>query len=277
MIGASNFLPGANFGSARLLARRGSLSVVISRAAEFLRAAQELRYKVFHQELSAASQASSCSHGDGDDFDAYCDHILVIDESFSGMAVGTYRVLHQEWARARGGFYSENEFDLRPLFARHLGLTFFELGRSCVLASHRTGPVIELLWQGIWNYVRHSKIDVLFGCASLQGADPINHELQLSYLAHHFAAPEQWKVRPLTPRFVSMNMRAPGSYDVSRAARALPPLIKGYIRLGCYIGEGAVVDRQFNTTDVFVLLPVANITARYLSRFGTRDEAVLSC
>jgi L-ornithine Nalpha-acyltransferase len=256
-----------------VLASRGSLSVVLSHAAEDVLAAQKLRYRVFYGELharpDAAARAARC---DRDEFDAFCDHVLVLDRSSSESVVGTYRVLRQEAAAARGGFYSQREFDLAPLLTRHPDLRFFELGRACVLPSYRASPVLALLWQGIWNYVRINRIDVMFGCASLEGADPAAHDRQLSFLAHNFAAPDPWKVRALDSRYVAMDRLPPGAYDARQAARSLPPLLKGYLRLGCYIGEGAVVDRQFNSTDVFVIMPVANIKSRYFSRFGSPGE-----
>jgi putative hemolysin len=141
-----------------------------------------------------------------------------------------------------------------------------------VLAGYRSGPTLELLWQGIWNYMRLNKADVMFGCASLEGADPAAHAAELSFLAHHFRAPEPWRVRALESRFVAMDRLHSGSYDARRCMRNLPPLLKGYLRLGCFLGEGAVVDDQFNTTDVFVILPVARISNRYLSRFGAPAE-----
>ncbi|MGH6873769.1 MAG: GNAT family N-acetyltransferase, partial [Aestuariivirgaceae bacterium] len=124
---------------------------------------------------------------------------------------------------------------------------------------------------------RLSRVDVMFGCASLPGTDPDALKTQLSYLAHHFSAPQQWRVGALAGRAVSMNRLPAGSYDRHAAARSLPPLIRGYTRLGCFVGDGAVIDHQFNTTDVFVLMPVAQINSRYFARFGSPGEAVLSC
>jgi len=264
--------------SAHVLAVRGSLSVVISRAHEDVLAAQKLRYRVFYDELHARPDATTrTTRCDRDEFDAFCDHILVLDSSAPEMVVGTYRLLRQDAAQAKGGFYSQMEFDLVSLLMRHPHLKFFELGRSCVLPLYRTRPVLELLWQGIWNYVRFNRIDVMFGCASLEGSDPTVHEMQLSFLAHNLMAPEPWKVRAIDSRFVNMDRLSPGTYDARQAARTLPPLLRGYVRLGCFIGEGAVIDHQFNTTDVFVLMPVSNIKSRYFSRFGAPSEASFSC
>ena len=268
-----------------VLAARGALSVVLSRDAHDIRAAQELRFRVFYEELRARPDAAKLADRcDADEFDSVCDHLLVIDNASecSGIlssckVVGTYRLLPQRAAREKGGFYSQSEFDVPSLLARHPALHFLELGRSCVLSTYRRGPVLELLWLGIWNFVRLNRVDVLFGCASLPGTDPDALKMQLAYLAHNFSAPQQWRVRALAGRAVAMNRLADGSYDCRAAARSLPPLIRGYTRLGCFVGEGAVIDHQFNTTDVFVLMPVSNIRSRYFARFGLPGEAVLSC
>lgn len=186
-----------------------------------------------------------------------------------GELVGTYRLLRQDVAEAHGGFYSESEFDIRPLIRAHPQLRFLELGRSCVLKPFRTKPVVELLWQGIWDYVRAHDMHVMLGCASLEGTDPEEHALALTFLARHAAAPEEWRVRALPQRYTEMNrLAAVDELDQRHALKDLPPLIKGYLRLGCYIGEGAVVDEQFNTIDVLIVLPVSAINARYFARFG---------
>jgi putative hemolysin len=277
----SSKIPQTPAASSRVvLAARGALSVVLSRDPRDIRAAQELRFRVFYEELRARPNAGTLAdRSDADEFDAACDHLLVIDGAgersnifSSGKAVGTYRLLRQQAASEKGGFYSQREFDLSPLLARHPALRFMELGRSCVLSTHRTQPVLELLWLGIWNLVRRSRIDVMFGCASLPGTDPDSLKMQLSYLAQHFSAPPEWRVRAIAARSIAMNTLPESSYDRRLASRRLPPLVRGYTKLGCFIGEGAVIDHQFNTTDVFVLMPVSRISSRYSARFGSPRE-----
>jgi putative hemolysin len=152
--------------------------------------------------------------------------------------------------------------------ARHSGLKFLELGRSCVLPHYRNKRTVELLWHGIWTYLLQHRHDVMIGCASLDGTDPDRLALPLSYL-HHFArAPEPWRAHALSPRYVEMNRLAKESIEPKAALRKMPPLIKGYLRLGAFIGDGAVIDRQFGTTDVLIVLPVAAIKARYIEHFG---------
>ena len=257
----------------RLLATSGGCSVIVSRDSEDVFAAQRLRYEVFYEELQARPDVRArAARRDIDDFDPFCEHVLVSEDEAPNRPVATYRLLRQQAASAKGGFYSEGEFDLAPLLRRHSHLQFLELGRACVLASHRTRPTIALLWQGIWNYVRANGIDVMFGCLSLEGSDPSKHWERLSFLARHFAAPAEWRVKAVAGRAVPMDaLRA--DYDEALVARGLPPLLKGYLRLGCCIGEGAVVDHQFNSTDVLVLLPVANINSRYFARFGAPGDA----
>ncbi len=262
------------------------MEVRLAVSSEEIEASQKLRYKVFYQEMSAIPDAAMKRAGrDMDDFDSICDHLLVIERDLNanhdpdlrlddGSVVGTYRLLRDVVATANGGFYTADEFDIAPLIeARGPKCRFLELGRSCVLKPYRTKPTVELLWQGIWNYVDDHKLDVMFGCASLEGVDPDALELPLSFLHHHRLAPEEWRVRALPDRYVEMNRLPEEAIDVRDAMRSLPPLIKGYLRLGAYFGDGAVIDYQFNTTDVLIVLPVTAISERYSSHFRAADEA----
>ena len=205
-----------------------------------------------------------------------CDHLLVLDTSGGGRrseAVGTYRVLRQEIAARTYGFYSQAEFDIAPLLAQRSAThRFMELGRSCVLAPYRNKRTVELLWHGLWTYVRRHRVDVMIGCASFEGTDPDAHAMALSYL-HHFArATPDWRVAAHPVLSVAMDRVPKADIDAKAALKAMPPLIKGYLRLGCMIGDGAVIDRQFGTTDVLIILPVEHIDPRYFGHFGTREE-----
>ncbi len=267
------------------LGTRNDLCVRLTRSSREVEIAQALRYRVFYEELNAiADEASSELSVDADRFDTFCDHLVVVrqtlkiaDERFrveDGEMVGTYRLLRQSVATENGGFYTQSEFDLAPLLDSKPELNFLELGRSCVIKPFRTKPVVELLWQGIWNYVRLHKLDVMMGCASLEGSNPKAHAPVLDFLARNCAAPAEWNVRALQERYIEMRSQGDEPIDPKTALKMLPPLIKGYLRLGCYIGEGAVVDTQFNTTDVLIILPVSNISPRYFSHFGRPDEAL---
>ena len=261
-------------------ATKSDLKLRLAQGPDEIHACQKLRYRVFYEELSAMPDTAMASGADADRFDAICDHLAVVRQKPAsvpdpvmlpdGELVGTYRLLRQEVAEQNGGFYTQDEFDIAPLLASHPCLRFLELGRSCVLKPYRTKPVVELLWQGIWNYVRAHGVDVMFGCASLEGTDPEAHAETLSFLAEHRAVPLEWRVRALFNRYVKMNRRS--RFDAKAALRALPPLIKGYLRLGCYIGEGAVIDLQFNTIDILIVLPVSAIDSRYFARFGQPND-----
>jgi putative hemolysin len=263
------------------LGRLGSLEVRLADNAGDVRRAQKLRYRVFYRELSAVADARiRFARRDVDAFDALCDHLLVIDHALAGRAVGqrrppvvgTYRLLPQDVAERHGGFYTAGEFDVGALTKRHRGLRFLELGRSCVLPAYRNKRTVELLWHGIWSYVVKHRFGVMIGCASLDGTDPDRLGLPLSFL-HHFApAPETWRVRALPDRYTEMNRMPREAIDPAAALHALPPLIRGYLRLGAHIGEGAVIDHQFGTIDVLIVLPVAAINARYIEHFGATAE-----
>jgi putative hemolysin len=254
----------------------GSLEVRLASSSGDIHRAQRLRYQVFYEEMAAKpSVMHRVLRRDFDRYDAICDHLLVLDHDAptdprtGGPAiVGTYRLLDQDVAQANGGFYSADEYQIDRLVAQRPDLRFLELGRSCVLKPYRTKRTVELLWHGIWSYVVQRKIDVLFGCASLEGTDPDALALPLSFLHHFAAADPSWSVRALEERYAPMDRMAKERIDQKQALRSLPPLIKGYLRLGGMIGDGAVVDYQFGTTDVLILLPVEKISKRYISYYG---------
>ncbi|WP_424631556.1 GNAT family N-acetyltransferase [Bradyrhizobium sp. SYSU BS000235] len=257
------------------LGRIGPLEVRLAQTKGDVKRAQKLRYKVFYKDGTAiADAATMLAQRDKDAFDKICDHILVVDHdakpSLSGKqpVVGTYRLLRQDVAERHGGFYTDDEFDISGLMERHSGLKFLELGRSCVLPPYRTKRTVELLWHGVWSYVRRHNLDVMIGCASFEGTDPDRLALPLSFL-HHFArAPEAWRASAHPSRRVDMNRIAKDDVDTKAALKQLPPLIKGYLRIGAFVGDGAVVDHEFGTTDVLIVMPVSSISGRYLDHFG---------
>ena len=266
----------------KIYGRIGSLEVRLARKKSEIRQAQRLRYEVFYEEMSAVPGAlAMLSRRDEDAFDPIFDHLLVVDRDDAAngrhwrraRVVGTYRVLRQEVADLNDGFYTQGEYDILPLIrAKGLDMSFMELGRSCVLKPYRNKRTLELLWQGIWSYVREHGVDVMLGCASFQGTDPHAHAAALSFLHHNALAPTEWRVRAHEHLRVDMNMLPADAVNVRAALKALPPLIKGYIRLGAYVGDGAVIDHQFCTTDVLIILPVEAIRSRYFARFGAPDE-----
>jgi putative hemolysin len=220
---------------------------------------------------------------DEDAYDALCDHLLVVDldqtkPARSGLpespkVVGTYRILQQDVAERGPGFYSASEFDISSLLHAKAGThRFMELGRSCVLAPYRSKRSVELLWHGLWTYVRENGIDVMIGCASFEGTNPDDHNLALSYLHHRALAPEEWRCRARRDLYVPMNRMPLDAIDVKAVMKAMPTLVKAYLRLGAYVGDGAVIDHQFGTTDVLIIMPVSNIDPRYFEHYGTPDE-----
>jgi L-ornithine Nalpha-acyltransferase len=251
-----------------------------------MKAVQRLRYKVFFEELSAVpSEEARALRLDRDRFDAPSDQLLVIQNDVAGddgtgvdggRLVGTYRLLRQDVARGHGGFYTQDEFDLAPLLERHSHLRFLEVGRSCVAEGFRNKPVAELLWQGIWNYVRHHKLDVMLGCASLPGTDPDAIADELTFLAHASPAPRDWHVEAIASRRIAMRRKPIEQVDRKAVLRKLPTLVKAYLRLGCFIGDCAVIDHAFNTTDVLIVLPVSAINPRYFEHYGAPDQVPTS-
>lgn len=255
----------------------GSLEVRLAATEKDVRKAQKLRFRVFYGEGNAQpDRTTELLRRDICPYDALCDHLLVIDHAavtrfgrVKPKVVGVYRLLRQPVAERCGGFYSAGEFDLGPLLARQKGKNFLELGRSCVLPEYRSKRVIDLLWRGLWAYVQHHRVDALIGCASFPTANPLDHAEGLAFLSASAPASEDWTASARPELYVRMDMRDPASLDMRRALANLPPLIKGYLRVGAKFGDGAVVDRQFGTTDVFVIMPVAEIGARYAQHYSS--------
>lgn len=264
--------PGLSFG------RIGPLEVRLAKNTKEIKKAQRLRYQVFYEEMSAIADAQTlATQRDTDPYDAFCDHMLVVDHSsmkrnklgrLKPEIVGTYRLLRQDVADCHGGFYTASEFDIQPLIDANPGKRFLELGRSCVLKPYRNKKTVELLWHGIWSYVLTHNIDVMLGCASIEGTDPQTLATQLSFLHHNASAPDKWQVSALPEQYVDMNLLPADQLNPKEALRALPPLVKGYLRLGAFIGDGAVIDHQFGTTDVLIILPVSELNSRYVNYYG---------
>ena len=179
----------AAFQPPKIYGRLGSLEVRLARKKSEIRRAQRLRYKVFYEEMSAIPNALAIlSRRDEDAYDAIFDHLLVIDHGNTNggrrwrrsKVVGTYRMLPQEVADCYDGFYTQGEYDIAPLLQAKPDYSFMELGRSCVLKPYRNKRTLELLWQGVWSYVREHGGDVMIGCASFPGTDPSAHALALA-------------------------------------------------------------------------------------------------
>ncbi len=233
-----------------------------------VRAAQRLRYEVFVRELG--SDGEGVDHDlqlETDRFDPYFDHLLLIDRdapsNVSSGVVGVYRLLRQDQADKIGQFYSEDEYDLTRLKAS--GRKLLELGRSCLLPDYRGGAGMYLMWNALAEYVEQHKVEVLFGVASFHGTDLEALAEPLSLLHHRHLAPEDLRVRTVETYFQPMNLVNKEELNAKSAMLAVPALIKAYLRLGGYVGDGAFVDHAFNTTDVCLILDTARMNARHKS------------
>ena len=252
----------------------GPLQVRLAENAADIEAAQALRYRIFYEIMGARPQPEmELQRRDRDGFDQICDHLLVLDHSRGSGAdavVGTYRLIRREAATRYGSFYSAAEYDIAPLIA-YPG-EILELGRSCVDAGYRARPVMQLLWSGIAAYVFHYDIALMFGCASLPGTDLETLAAPLSYLYYHHLAPPALRTRALPERFVDMRRLDPTGFDPVRTLAALPPLIKGYLRLGGFVGDGAVIDEPFNTTDVCIVVKTDLVAEKYSRHYERQSK-----
>jgi putative hemolysin len=249
--------------------RAGNLGVRIAATPAEIDAVQELRFRVFYEEMGATPEPLAAAlRRDRDRFDAVADHLVVIDHAIGPGpegVVGTYRLIQRPAAQRAGAFYSADEYDIAPL-TRFPG-RLLELGRSCVDASHRSRAAMQLLWRGIAAYVFLHRIDLMFGCASLPGTDPDALGSELTYLYYNHLAPPALRPRALPGRYVEMRRMDPNGFDPRRVHAQLPPLVKGYLRLGGFIGDGAVIDHAFNTTDVAVVVKTDLVTDKYYRHY----------
>ncbi|MEX0285652.1 MAG: GNAT family N-acetyltransferase [Paracoccaceae bacterium] len=225
-----------------------------------LRAAQALRYQVFVQELGGGGDLVDHANGlERDRFDPFFDH-MTVTETASGQVVGVYRLMRSDQAKAAGQFYSEDEYDLTLL--RKSGRRLLELGRSCLHRDYRSGMAMYHLWNGLADYVARHQIDLLFGVASFHGTDINKLSAPLSLLHHKHLAPSDLRVRARPAQFLSMDVIPPKYLDKRKAMIMMPALIKAYLRLGGTVGEGAWIDRDFNTVDICMVLDTERLNAR---------------
>ncbi|HEX3862237.1 MAG TPA: GNAT family N-acyltransferase [Stellaceae bacterium] len=252
----------------------GTLQVRLAESAADIEAAQALRYRIFYEIMGARPLAGmEQQRRDHDGYDKLCDHLLVLDHSRgSGAAavVGTYRLIRRSAAARFGAFYSEAEYDISRL-AAYPG-EILELGRSCVDPEYRARPAMQMLWSGIATYVMHYDIALMFGCASLPGTDPAALAAPLSYLYYHHLAPPALRPRAVPARYIDMRRLDPAALDPVRMLAALPPLIKGYLRLGGFVGDGAVIDEQFNTTDVCIVVKTDLVAEKYSRHYERQSK-----
>jgi putative hemolysin len=247
----------------------GDFEVRLANTLPEIEAAQALRYRVFYEEMQAKpTPEMAAMKRDFDPFDEACDHLLVLDRRRGEgpeSIVGNYRLIRRAAAQQMGRFYSSAEYDIQKMID-YPG-EVLELGRSCIAKDARNTSTMQMLWRGIALYAYHYDIKVMFGCPSFPGTDPTQHAQAMSYLYHHHLAPPEIRVRALASRYVKMDMLERDSYDARRAMARVPPIIKGYLRLGGFVGDGAVIDSQFNTTDVFVIVKTELVTEKYIRHY----------
>ncbi|MCF6443404.1 GNAT family N-acetyltransferase [Nereida sp. MMG025] len=234
-----------------------------------LRAAQTLRYQVFVKELGADGPLVDHAEGlEKDAFDPFYDHLLLIDRAGDvERVVGVYRLLRSDQAARAGRFYSEGEFDLSPL--KQSGRRLLELGRSCLHPDYRGGTAMLHLWAALADYIADHQIDVLFGVASFHGTDAQALAHPLSNLHHTHLAPSDLRTRVLPGAHAQpLALLAREDVDRKRAMLETPQLIKAYLRLGGYVGDGAFIDRDFNTTDVCLILDAAKVNDKQAALFA---------
>ncbi|MCC6863780.1 MAG: GNAT family N-acetyltransferase [Rhodobacteraceae bacterium] len=245
----------------------------LARDEQDLRAAQRLRYLVFVEELGAnGPMVDHEARLECDAFDSIFDHMLLVDQrrnpEMLEHVVGAYRLLPSDRLRSADRFYSEGEYDLTPL--RQSGRRLLELGRSCVHPNYRGGTAMYHLWNALAEYVLEHEIEVLFGVASFHGTDIGALAPSLAYLHHNHLAPEELRVRARNG-FQPMDLLPIDLIDNKVSLAAIPALIKAYLRLGGFVGEGAWIDREFNTTDVCLVMDVARMSERHRG-FYTKER-----
>jgi putative hemolysin len=236
--------------------------VSIARTASEIDEAQKLRYQVFAEEMGADIASHSPKRNrDVDAYDADCEHLLVRDQE-SGQVVGCYRIMRPENAQARGAYYADSEFDLSRL--NHIRPTTAEVGRACIHPAFRSGSVIMLLWSGLARYMVENNFEYVIGCASVPLSD--GHENAVAVyreLAKTCLAPSEYRVFPR--HAYPIPMLTESSATILRPN--VPALLKGYARLGAWIGGAPAWDPDFNTADLFVLLPIARMSGSYAKHF----------
>ncbi len=241
-----------------------------------LMAAQRLRYHVFITELGGTGPLVDHDQRlERDSFDPLCDHLLLIDRrrdpDLLEDVIGVYRLLPgSRLSGPSARFYSEDEYDLSAL--RTSGRSLLELGRSCVHPDYRGGAAVLTLWNGLAAYVLRNGIDILFGVASFHGTDPDSLSQPLSYLCRHHLAPPDLRVTALPPHRTEMDRLPPEAIDRRRAMQAMPSLIKAYLRLGGFVGDGAWIDHDFNTTDVCLIMDTARLSARHRGFYSRQAQ-----
>ena len=236
-----------------------------------LKKAQALRYSVFYKEKKAIPTISKkILRLDYDKVDKFADHLIVIDKNRKGIKnkiVGTYRLIRGDIAAHCGGFYTSSEFDLSKILNSYENNQILELGRSCVHQDYRNGTIMNLLWKAIAEYVKLYDIKILLGCASFHGTDVMKYTNELSYLRKNFSLPDELSVKSLDSKIYPAYTEIDSNNNDLRTFVKLPPLIKGYLRVGGKVSHDCYVDYKFNTIDLCVIVNTNNIDEKYKKKY----------
>jgi putative hemolysin len=249
--------------------RAGNLEVRLAKSEADIEAAQRLRYEVFYEECGAQpSEMIAQLQRDVSPIDDFCDVLLVIDHAHDKV-VGTYRFMLREAALEYGSNYTASEFDIHKLIA--FPGQIMELSRSCVHKTYRTKPTMQLLWRGIGAYTQLNQVALFFGCASLSGTDISPYTQALAYLHHFHLAPPELRTQALPSHYQSMDLMPKDQINPKEAMRQLPPLLKAYLRVGGFVGEGAFIDAEFNSIDVCIIVKREAVGERYVQKYTLED------
>ena len=235
----------------------------LAKTADEVSAAQKLRHQVFVDELGARPTEEN---REIDCFDRFADHLLLVDETAQGerTLAAVYRLMNKEQASRADGFSSEKEFDLGPLIKS--GRNILELGRSCVHPDYRDGLALLHIWKALAGLIEERQAEILFGAASFHGSNAKEHEQALSLLHHKYRAPKC--IRPVSRVSSSLALKPSTEVDGVRVMSEVPSLIKSYLRIGGCIGDGFFEDKEFNTTDVCMVLDVTRMNHRHRTRYA---------
>ncbi len=234
--------------------------------------AQRLRYKIFNLEQGRGLEGSERYGIDFDEFDEYCLHLLVIKKD-DEKVVGTYRAHLGSIANSAKGFYSSREYHIEGLYG--IADKCLELGRTCVSPEFRTGSVVSLLWGAISEILVRAGLTYMLGCVSLENTDPKMGWALYEYISKKYSRDGKITVEP-RPGFV---LKRPPQHEINKLLlkedflrKSIPPIFKGYLRLGAFICGAPALDKDFGTIDFFILLDVNKVPERYLKHFKYRGE-----
>ena len=250
-----------------------NLIIKLAETSAEIKKAQSLRYSVFYKEKNAKADLSKkILRRDFDKVDRFADHLIVIDKNISSLQnniIGTYRLIRGDLANQYGGFYTSTEFDLSNIFRTYKNNQILELGRSCIHKKYRNGATVNLLWKAIANYVSIYDIKILLGCVSFPGTNVMNFSDELGYLKRNHSLQSELSVKSLDVNIYPINNSKNKNVSDLKLFIKLPPLIKGYLRVGGKVSESYFVDYDFNTIDLCLVVQTNDINNKYKKKFYT--------